>query len=100
MNKKIKLTLILLLIIISSSFGQNDFRSGFIITLENDSIQGQVDYRSNSQNYKSCIFKGEQGELEYFPNQIVGFGYTNDKFFSSQIIEGSFVEVLVDGDIS
>jgi hypothetical protein len=100
MNKKIRLTLILLLIIIGSSYGQNDFRSGFIITLDNDTIQGQMDYRSNSKNYESCIFKGEQGEIEYYPNQIVGFGYNNDKFFSSQIVEGSFVEVLVDGDIS
>lgn len=100
MNKKIRLTLILLLIIFGTSYGQSDFRSGFIITLDNDTIQGQVDYRSNSKNYESCIFKGEQGEIEYYPNQIVGFGYYNDKFFSSQIVEGSFVEVLVDGTIS
>jgi hypothetical protein len=100
MNKKIRLTLILLLIIIGSSYGQNDFRSGFIITLDNDTIQGQLDYRSNSKNYESCIFKGEQDETEYYPIQILGFGYNNDKFFSSQIIEGTFVEVLVLGEIS
>ena len=100
MNKKIRLTLILLLILVRSSYGQNDFRNGFIITLDSDTIQGQVDYRSNSKNYESCIYKGEQGEIEYYPNQIVGFGYNNDKFFSSQIVEGSFVEVLVDGAIS
>ncbi len=90
----------LLLIIIGSSYGQNDFRSGFIVTLDNDTIQGQVDYRSNSKNYESCIFKIEEGEKEYYPNQIIGFGYNDDKFFSSQIIEGSFVEVLVTGEIS
>ncbi|MEQ8239912.1 MAG: outer membrane beta-barrel protein [Cyclobacteriaceae bacterium] len=100
MHKKIRLTLILLLIIVGSSYGQNDFRSGFIITLDNDTIQGQVDYRSNSKNYESCIFRGEQDETEYYPIQILGFGYNNDKFFSSKIIDGSFVEVLVDGDIS
>ena len=100
MNKNIRLTLILLLIIIGSSYGQNDFRSGFIITLDNDTIQGQVDYRSNSKNYESCIFKIEEGEKEYYPNQIIGFGYNNDRLFSSQIIEGSFVEVLVLGEIS
>ncbi len=100
MNRNIKLTLILLLIIIGSSYGQNDFRSGFIITLDSDTIQGQVDYRSNSKNYESCIFKIEEGEKEYYPNQIIGFGYNGDKFFSSQIIEDSFVEVLVIGEIS
>lgn len=100
MNEKIKLTLIILLVSIGSVFGQNDFRSGYIITIENDSVQGQVDYRSNSKNYESCIFKSGTSETEYFPNQIIGFGYDNDKFFSSQIIEGSFVEVLVVGEIS
>ena len=100
MNKKIRLTLLLLLIIVGSSYGQNDFRSGFVITLDNDTIHGQVKYRSNSKNYESCIFKGEKGEVEYYPNQILGFGYNNDKFFSSQIIERFFVEVLVIGEIS
>lgn len=100
MNKQITLTLILLLIVVGSSYGQKDFRIGFIVTNENDTIQGQLDYRSNSKNYESCIFKDEQGEKEYYPNQIRGFGYNNDKFFSSQIIEGSFVEVLVIGDLN
>jgi len=98
--KKIKLTLITLFVTIGSSFGQDDFRSGFIITIEGDTIRGQVHYRSNSKNYESSIFKEEQGEKEYYPNQILGFGFTNDKFFSSQIIKGSFVEVLVVGEIS
>jgi hypothetical protein len=100
MNKQITLTLILLLIVVGSSYGQKDFRIGFIITNGNDTIQGQVDYRSNAKNYESCVFKDEQGEKEYYPNQIRGFGYKNDKFFSSQIIEGSFVEVLVIGDLN
>ena len=85
---------------IGNSFGQKDFRNGFIITLENDTINGLVNYRSNSKNYESCIFKNEQGETEYYPPQILGFGYVNDKYFSSQIIQNSFVEVLVTGQIS
>ena len=100
MKEKINLTLITLLLTLGSVFGQHDFRSGFIITLESDTIQGQVDYRANSKNYASCIFQSAQGVSEYYPNQILGFGYINDKFFSSQIIESSFVEVLVRGEIS
>ncbi len=85
---------------IGYSFGQKDFRNGFIITLEHDTINGQLDYRSNSKNYKSCIFKSEQGEAEYYPTQILGFGYVNDKFFTSQITQNSFVEALVTGRIN
>jgi len=100
MNKKIELTLIILLIMIGNSFGQKNFRNGFIITLEHDTINGQVNYRSNSKNYKSCVFKSEQGETEYYPTQILGFGYIGDKYFTSQITQNSFCEVLVTGQIS
>ncbi len=92
--------LVTLFVIHFGVFGQNDFRNGFVIMLDSDTIQGQVDYRTGSKNFKSCIFKGQKGESEYFPDQISGFGYHNDKFYSSQIIEGAFVEVLVIGKIS
>lgn len=99
MNEKIKIILTILLITVSSTYGQNDFRDGYIVTFENDTVQGLIDYRSNSMNYKSCVFKGKKGKTEYLPNQIKAFGYEKDKFFSSQIIEDSFVEVLVLGKI-
>lgn len=76
-----------------------DFREGYIITSEKDTLYGQVDYRSNTKNYKSCRFKSESGILEYSPKQIIGFGYLNDKYFTSAIIEDAFVEVLVDGEL-
>lgn len=100
MKDKIIFVIISFVLIANSSFCQNDFRKGFIITLKKDTIIGQMDYRSNTKNYNSCIFKGEQEEREYYPDEIFGFGYYNDKFFSSQIVEGSFVEVLVLGEIS
>lgn len=100
MNKKLNLTLFILFVAVYSSSTQNDFRSGFIITLENDTINGLVLYRSNSRNYESCIFKVDARESAYEPKQISGFGYVNDKFFSSRIMDGAFVEVLVTGAIS
>jgi hypothetical protein len=100
MKNKIIFLIISFVLIANNSFCQNDFRNGYIITLEKDTIIGQVNYRSNTKNYKSCIFKDKQEEREYYPDEIFGFGYNNDKFFSSQIVEGSFVEVLVLGEIS
>ncbi|MEO9485040.1 MAG: porin family protein [Ekhidna sp.] len=100
MYKTIKSTLIILLLTVGHSYGQNDFRKGFVITLDNDTIQGQVDYSNSSKNPKSCLFQGEEGKFDYSPNLILGFGYQDDKFFSSQIIEDAFVEVLLVGEIS
>jgi hypothetical protein len=79
---------------------QNDFREGFIINLLQDTIRGLVDFRSNAQNYKTCRFKLGQDVVEYTPSEIEGFGYDQDKVFTSTVSEGTFVEVLVDGELS
>jgi len=100
MRNNILLTILIFFVSLGSSVAQNNFKKGFIITLENDTIQGLVEYRSNSKNYESCIFKTDKGERTYFPNQINGFGYIDDKLFSSRVIENAFVEVLVIGNLS
>ena len=38
--------------------------------------------------------------MEYSPDQITGYRFINDRFYSAQIIPGSFVEVLVHGKLS
>jgi len=88
------------LLLCSFSFAQQNFKDGYLINAQKDTIRGQVLSRSNAKNYISCIFKGAEGEKEYFPKDILGFGYTNDKFFSSQIVPNAFVEVLVQGKLS
>lgn len=100
MKIKLGLSFIVFLFAIPICFAQGDFRNGYIITLEKDTIQGQLEYRSNARNYESCLFKSSEGEVEYHSEQILGFRYENDKFFSSRIVMGTFVEVLVLGDIS
>lgn len=100
MKTNFKLTLLCLLITIGCAYSQTDFRDGFIITLENDTINGQIAYRLNSKNYQSCIFKNNKRKTTYLPSQILGFGYNQSKYFSNQIIQGTFVEVLVIGKLS
>ena len=77
--------------------GQSDFREGFIITPKNDTIYGSIDYPSNARGYDLCLYKDESGIKEFSPDQINGYGFSNDKFFQSDIIDNSFVEALVLG---
>lgn len=84
----------------SEGSAQHDFREGFIINLLQDTVRGLVDYRSNSQNYKSCRFKVGKDVIEYSPLELEGFGYDQDKVFTSSVIKGAFVEILVDGESS
>jgi len=80
--------------------GQSDFRDGYIITTEHDTVYGQIDYRSVFKNRKLCRFRGENGLNEYTPAQVEGYRFINDRYFSSGIISGTFVEVLVSGKLS
>ncbi len=100
MNKKILFGLIILILVNAELNARSDFRDGFIIKAPNDTLFGKIDYRSNLNNSKSCLFKTASGIVEYSPDQIEGYGFINDKYFSSQIIKGIFVEVLVAGDLS
>lgn len=84
----------------SQAFGQSDFRSGFIVTFENDTTYGKIDYQSNARNYQLCRFKEDKAVITYTPQQIAGFGYIGDKFFTSSVLEDSFVEVLVGGELN
>jgi hypothetical protein len=80
-------------------FALRDFRDGFVVTILNDTVYGEINYRTNTRNYKSCSFRQGKNIITYSPEQISGFGYLNDKFYTSTIVIGSFVEVLVSGEI-
>jgi len=86
--------------LLKPSYGQSGLREGFIINQKNDTVRGGIDFISVNRNYKTCRFK-EKGEInKYTPSQIDGYGFTDGKLYSSQVQEGSFVEVLVRGELS
>lgn len=79
---------------------QHDFRPGYVITLEGDTLKGEVAYRANLLNYKRCLFRQGAEKRSFTPQEIKAFAYIGDKKFSSQIIDSTFAEVLVEGELS
>lgn len=98
--KSLFLLTIIFLTTSMGAFAQDDFRDGFIINLEKDTIHGQLDYRSNAKNYLSARFKKDNVVTEYGPQQISGFGYVGDKAFTSNALADYFVEILIGGELS
>ena len=98
----LKLTFLFIFFQISFVMGQGKLKNGFIITLNKDTLNGSIEYKTHPKNYKDCLFKGEEDIVRYAPKEITGFGFyeDEDRYFSSQIIEGVFVEALIIGDIS
>lgn len=99
---------VLFLLILCSLYdlkGQTNFRPGYVITTDNDTLKGLIDYRSETRNSKKCDFKEAQNSAvkEFLPFSIKGYRFTDGKFYISKSVNINnteiqlFLEFLVDG---
>lgn len=79
---------------------QDYFRKGYVVTLAQDTLQGMIQERSLEENYQSCIFKKDREVKTYLPDGLLGYGFNDGSYFSAQMKQDAFVEVIVLGDIS
>lgn len=107
-NIKIMFAILLAFILTFSwqlATAQSDFRSGYYITLENDTVYGLLDYRGEVKNSQVCIFKkNNSAEPQKFnPGEIQLYRFTDGKFYISKYLKTDFgeksvfFEFLVDG---
>ena len=86
-------------------FGQADFRPGYIIDLNLDTLYGQIDFRGEVRNSKVCDFRtDEKAEPQRFaPGEISAYRFLPGKYYVSKTIEAGgesrpvFAEYLVNG---
>jgi hypothetical protein len=84
---------------------QTDFRPGYIITNNNDTIKGLIDYRGDSRNSQICVYKENESTAskEYLPGQIKAYRFLESKYYVSKNIladglkKDLFLEFLVNG---
>lgn len=98
--KRTHYLIIITLLYSSQLFAQVGTRDGYIITLGNDTLYGRLYNYNILKIGKPCRFINDNGTTEYTPSQIKGFGFINDKYYSSQLIENTFLQVLIQGDLS
>lgn len=82
--------------LIITAYAQSNYRPGFVISLQNDTIYGQIDFRTDKMNAKRCVFKpeGNSGIVTYYPYDIQGYRFTDDgKYYISYTIELKHDEV-------
>lgn len=85
---------------------QTNFKQGYIITNDKDTIMGLIDFRTKLMNAQVCKFK-EEGKDEiktYHPGDIFGYRFSDEgKFYVSRNIELDgktqtvFLEFLLQG---
>lgn len=86
-------------------FSQSDFRQGYVINNENDTISGLIDYKGNKASAEICLFKYNSGsdEIRFTPEDIKSYRFTDSKYYVSKKLNADgeeaplFLEFLVDG---
>jgi len=82
---------------------QTDFRPGYIIKSEGDTVFGELDYRGDQLMCELCKFRlsPQADEITYFPKDIFAYRFTNNKYFISREIKGKkvFLEFLINGQV-
>ena len=100
-----KLFLSILLFTALSAFGQSDFRPGYVITNESDTLHGFIDYRGDLRLSAACVFKENfnSDPVRYAPGEIFSYRFQQGKYYISKELvreDGSeyrFLEFLVNG---
>jgi len=87
------------------SQGQENVRSGYIVSNENDTIYGWIKVQSDMRNCSECVFEADSnGFVTFQPFEIQAYRITDDRYYVSrelvdkgQIVK-LFAEYLVQGE--
>jgi hypothetical protein len=88
-------------------YSQKDFREGYLITNNSDTLRGLINFSNNSYNSEKCEFKKDESSkpVLYSPMDIKSYLLTGNRYYVSKTItlnneeKRVFLEFLVDGII-
>ncbi len=100
---------LLFLLSATTIYAQINLRPGYIITNLNDTVQGQIDFRTDERNTTVCDFypAGSSQKESYKPGDIYAYRFTDDgKFYVTRKVtiddspQTVFLEYLIKGVVS
>ena len=106
--RKLLCTFVMLLGILPAK-AQTNPQAGYVITNDNDTLRGTIDYRTDAKNARSCLFMadGETAYKEYLPSEIKGYRlsdigacYVTRTFPIDGEQRTFFAEYLLEGGVS
>jgi hypothetical protein len=101
---KLLLFSILIIFYVTSVSGQADFRKGYIVKTNGDTLPGYINFQKEALNYSECNFKRFEiaFPVTYSPEKLKSYGIQGEKQYCSAIINGkpTFLEYLVKGKMS
>lgn len=101
---KLFLSAVILLLVCSLDLlGQSNFKPGHVVTMDNDTIQGLIDYKGNRANGRKCLFKvsDESEVVTYSPDELLSYRFVDGKYFKAKALVSDnqkyFLEFLING---
>ena len=79
---------------------QVEYVPGYIINFENDTIYGEIAYKTAPESYLNCTFLQSGSAVTYTSEKINGYGYVGLESYKSGLSEELFSKVLVTGKMS
>ncbi|OWP63859.1 hypothetical protein CDA63_06510 [Hymenobacter amundsenii] len=78
-----KLPLLLLLITATVASAQTNFRPGYVVTLDGDTLHGEVDSRGSQRNARLARYRPSDAAsiTDYQPQQLRGYGLVGDRVY-------------------
>jgi len=100
MKKSLLIGLMLLSGVIAVA--QSNYKEGYVITLQGDTLWGEIDYRGSRTMRNICRFKQNNSITEFTPNDITAYRFINSKYFVAREVDGKkhFLEFLIKGKLN
>ena len=100
-------TLTIFLCLYKLALAQSDFKPGYYITNQGDTVFGLIDNRGYIINATMCTYRANEqaDEMQFLPGEISAFRFNNGKYYETRSvdIEGQektlFLEFLIDGKV-
>lgn len=99
-------SILFFVLLASHSFSQSNYKEGYIITLQQDTVSGLLDFRTDQTNARLCRFKRTEQAAEeiYYPGEIVGYRFIREgKYYVTKQVkidneyQTFFLEFLIQG---
>jgi hypothetical protein len=108
MKTRLSLHLLFLLLFSANLTGQINYKKGFLITNQQDTLRGLIRDAGTIRNSKVCLFKADLHSIpvEYYPTDIGYFVLEGDKQYKSTEVfdkgefKKVFMEVLIKGHVN
>lgn len=109
MNKDFRLIFIILTFTLSyPAIAQLNYKDGFIITLQNDTLFGKINDFGGMKNAKVCLYKAGKNSkaVKYLPADIKAYRFMNGNYYKTLELfyrdnyQSVFSDVLLEGELN